>query len=43
MAAASSLGEQNLQAVGVPGPDFLHMPQGAQFCGTQEILLAQEN
>jgi hypothetical protein len=33
-AAAASLGEESLQAAGVPGPDFLHRPQGVQFCET---------
>jgi hypothetical protein len=33
MAAAASMGEPSLRVVGLLGPDFLHGPQGAQFCG----------
>jgi hypothetical protein len=31
---AAHSGEPSLQAIGVPGPDFLHGPQGILFCGT---------
>jgi hypothetical protein len=34
MVAAAGLGEQSLQAVGIPGPDFPHGSQGVQFLGT---------
>jgi hypothetical protein len=36
-AAAVSLGEQSLQAVGIPGLDFPERPQGAQFRGTAAL------
>jgi hypothetical protein len=36
--AAASLEEQNLQAVGIPGPDFPHGPQGVEFCGAATHL-----
>jgi hypothetical protein len=38
MAAAACLGQQNLQAADIPGPDFLQGPQGVQFCWTAAHL-----